>query len=266
MLRVEQKLLLDVGAGQRLIGAAAEMRLTFLDHSAIVEDGADVPREGTWIRIIRIDLVADLSRQRQHVRIPHSFIGERVKTDATAHKTGRDNERRGELGGIAIGRSLLGCEWFPEAVHGALAHVAHHFLQVLGLDALGGQTAGAVDVWVGHGPAGVRLEGERLGHPAVRMQLDTGALTINNEDPFAMLMNYARFVGHIHASEPELVPLGDGGTDHGSIGNAVQQHLPNHVVSIEMLATKTEPHEASIERALKVAIRYYRNNGVELGR
>ena len=103
---------------------------------------------------------------------------------------------------------------------------------------------------------------ERIDHPAIRMQLDTGALTINREDPVAVLKNCSRIVGHIHASEPELVPLGDGGTDHGRMRKALQQHLPNHVVAIEMLATKTEPHEASIERALNVAIRHYRNEGV----
>ncbi len=102
----------------------------------------------------------------------------------------------------------------------------------------------------------------QISHPAVWMQLDTGALTINDEDPIIILEDCAPLIGHVHASEPDLLPLGDGGTDHSKVVAALKQHLPNHVVSIEMLATKNEPHEVSIERALNVAIQYYRNNGI----
>ena len=99
-------------------------------------------------------------------------------------------------------------------------------------------------------------------HAAARMQLDTGALTINGEDPFTVLQDAAPLIGHVHASEPELLPLGDGGTDHVKSAAALKQYLSNHVVSIEMLATKNEPHEVSIERALTVAIQHYRYDGV----
>jgi D-psicose/D-tagatose/L-ribulose 3-epimerase len=100
---------------------------------------------------------------------------------------------------------------------------------------------------------------EQIAHPAIRMQLDTGALTINGEDPATVLEDYAPLIGHVHASEPDLLPLGDGGTDHGKVFAALQQHLPNHIVSIEMLATKNEPHEVSIKRALTVAVLHYRS-------
>jgi D-psicose/D-tagatose/L-ribulose 3-epimerase len=103
---------------------------------------------------------------------------------------------------------------------------------------------------------------EQVAHPAVRMQLDTGAITINGEDPATVLQDCATLIGHVHASEPDLLPLGDGGTDHDKVFAALAQHLPNHVVTIEMLATKHEPHEVSIERALTVAIQHYRNNAV----
>lgn len=103
---------------------------------------------------------------------------------------------------------------------------------------------------------------EQVAHPAIRMQFDTGALTINNEDPATVLQNCAHLIGHVHASEPDLLPLGDGGTDHGKMVTALEQHLPNHLVSIEMLATKNEPHEVSIERALNVATQHYRTNRV----
>lgn len=100
----------------------------------------------------------------------------------------------------------------------------------------------------------------RVAHQAIRMQLDTGALAINGEDPASVLLNNMMLVGHIHASEPDLVPLGDGGTDHAKVAACLRQRLPQHIVSIEMLATKNEPHLVSIERALGVAIRHYRND------
>lgn len=105
----------------------------------------------------------------------------------------------------------------------------------------------------------------QVAHAAIRMQLDTGALTINGEDPAAVLQNSAMLIGHIHASEPDLVPLGDGGTDHANVAECLKQLLPDHIVSIEMLATKIESHLVSVERALGVAIRHYRNEGNEGG-
>ncbi len=99
----------------------------------------------------------------------------------------------------------------------------------------------------------------QVAHSAIRMQLDTGAITINGEDPMAVLQNYVSLIGHIHASEPEIAPLGDGGTDHSIVAAELRRQLPEHLVTVEMLATKNEPHLVSIERALGVAVRFYRN-------
>jgi sugar phosphate isomerase/epimerase len=97
-----------------------------------------------------------------------------------------------------------------------------------------------------------------VAHPAICMQFDTGALAINKESPYAVLKNGANLIAHIHASEPDLLPLGDGGVDHRLIHQALLRHLPNQVVSIEMVATKREPHLLSVERALSCAIACYR--------
>lgn len=103
-----------------------------------------------------------------------------------------------------------------------------------------------------------------VAHPAIRMQLDTGALTINDENPLFVLYDDAALVGHVHASEPDLLPLGDGGTKHGQMAAALSQYLPAHVVTIEMVATKDESHLVSIERALQVATQHYRRTGEEV--
>ena len=94
-------------------------------------------------------------------------------------------------------------------------------------------------------------------HPAIRMQLDTGALTINSEDIKQVLNQSSVVIGHIHASEPNLLTLGDGTTNHAQFGAEIKQYLPNHIVSIEMLASKEESHLIAIERALVIASRYY---------
>jgi D-psicose/D-tagatose/L-ribulose 3-epimerase len=100
-----------------------------------------------------------------------------------------------------------------------------------------------------------------VSHHAIRMQMDAGALNINGEDPCHVIREYASLIGHIHASEPNLVTLGDGDTDHAAVSLALHKYLPNQIVSIEMLPAKNEPHSAAIERALCIAVRHYRNGG-----
>src|SRR5262245_42209760 len=58
MANVACKFFLDVGPRERLVGAAAEMRLTLLDDTPVVEHRADVSGEIVRIRIVRIDRVA----------------------------------------------------------------------------------------------------------------------------------------------------------------------------------------------------------------
>jgi D-psicose/D-tagatose/L-ribulose 3-epimerase len=96
-----------------------------------------------------------------------------------------------------------------------------------------------------------------VAHPAIRLQLDTGALTIQRESASGVLSAHAALIGHVHLSEPDLLPLGDGGTDHAGVAAALRTALPAQVLSIEMLATRNEPHLAAIERALRVARAHY---------
>jgi sugar phosphate isomerase/epimerase len=103
-----------------------------------------------------------------------------------------------------------------------------------------------------------------IAHSAIRMQFDTGALTINEEEPQTVLSSCGDLVGHVHASERNLVPLGDGDTDHSQMYSALVQYAPAHIVSIEMVATKEEPHLISIERAIKIAIENYRSGDLEV--
>ncbi|MCX8956420.1 sugar phosphate isomerase/epimerase family protein [Erwinia psidii] len=98
---------------------------------------------------------------------------------------------------------------------------------------------------------------QAVNHPAVRMQFDTGAVTINNEDPFQLLAQYGELIGHIHISEPGLVPPGSGQGDHDRFSQAIRRHLSSEYATIEMLATNDQPHLQSIENALAFASPHY---------
>lgn len=98
---------------------------------------------------------------------------------------------------------------------------------------------------------------QAVGHASIRLQFDAGTATVNGEDPDQVLERYAVLVGHVHLSEPDLLPLGDGGTDHARMRAALQRHLPQHPRTIEMLAPTTVPSLAAVERALATAVAHY---------
>jgi sugar phosphate isomerase/epimerase len=97
-----------------------------------------------------------------------------------------------------------------------------------------------------------------VGHRAIWMQFDTGSITINGESPESVLKSSSGLIGHIHASEPDLKPLGAGETDHWLMYKTLLQYLPEHVVSIEMLTKKEANRLHLIEQALSYAIECYR--------
>lgn len=97
----------------------------------------------------------------------------------------------------------------------------------------------------------------RVAHPAIRLQLDTGTITVNGEPMEPTVRAHAALVGHVHASEPDLVTLGDGGTDHAAAAHALRAVMPDAWVTIEMVASAREPHVAAVERAVALALQTY---------
>ncbi|MDR2892126.1 MAG: sugar phosphate isomerase/epimerase [Deltaproteobacteria bacterium] len=97
----------------------------------------------------------------------------------------------------------------------------------------------------------------KINHPNIKMQLDLGAAAINGENVNRILKEAVDLIGHIHLSEPSLLPLGDSPTDHNCIGKLLNEVLPSHIACIEMLTTAGEPHCESISRALKLASACY---------
>lgn len=96
-----------------------------------------------------------------------------------------------------------------------------------------------------------------IDHPAIRMQLDTGALAMNQEDPASTIAAVAPWVGHIHASEPQLAVLNGTSSVHSVAGEAIRQVLPQRVVTIEMAPSPDLPAPEAVARAVAVAQRHY---------
>lgn len=96
-----------------------------------------------------------------------------------------------------------------------------------------------------------------VAHPAIRLQLDTGAMAINGEDPNKLIPRVAPLIGHIHLCEPDLLPLGSGTTDHARMGEVIRRDLPGHWLTIEMLRPKDVSACSAMEQALKTAMHYY---------
>ncbi len=96
-----------------------------------------------------------------------------------------------------------------------------------------------------------------LNHPAVLLQLDVGAMTMNRESSNDLISTYAASIGHVHASEPQLAVLGGELDTHLEAGAALRRHRPDLVVTIEMAASQTESHVVALQRAVAIALQAY---------
>lgn len=94
-------------------------------------------------------------------------------------------------------------------------------------------------------------------HAAIGLQLDIGAIAINAEPVEATIARHALLIGHVHASEPQLITLGDGGAPHAEAAAALRAHRPDLTVTIEMVASASAPHVGEMARAAALAAQIY---------
>ncbi len=99
---------------------------------------------------------------------------------------------------------------------------------------------------------------KHIAHPSIKMQLDTGAMIINKEDYNLVIQESKSYIGHIHVSEPQLIPPSDRYGNHEQLSKIIKSSFPSQLATIEMLATKEEPHTVSIRRALDYVTSLYR--------
>ncbi|HVX39252.1 MAG TPA: TIM barrel protein [Gemmatimonadaceae bacterium] len=92
----------------------------------------------------------------------------------------------------------------------------------------------------------------RVSHPAVRVNVDLGGITMNGEDPARAIHTAAEFIGHFHASEPNLQPLG-AQSDHRAAAAALVEIGYDKCISIEMRAVGEGKNVVAVEAAVKCA-------------
>ena len=103
----------------------------------------------------------------------------------------------------------------------------------------------------------------KLDHSGIRMQLDTGAMFMNNEPP-ETIEQVRDWIGHVHISEPQLAPLGESGVSHAQIGERFKKAMgqTSSIVTIEMLIPKGDGTDRTslIEKAIVQAVGLVRRN------
>ncbi|MEB3166493.1 MAG: TIM barrel protein [Cyanobacteriota bacterium] len=102
-------------------------------------------------------------------------------------------------------------------------------------------------------------------HPALKLQLDTGALCINAESAVAVCDQYQHLIGHVHVSEPQLVPVGTGATDHVAAAAALRTCRPEAPVTIEMLTQSVEDVLAAVDASVRFVTACYGSGSRSMG-
>ncbi|OEF10158.1 sugar phosphate isomerase/epimerase family protein [Aliivibrio logei] len=97
-----------------------------------------------------------------------------------------------------------------------------------------------------------------VNHANIRMQLDIGAMNINNEDPSKIIKSVAPIIYHIHISEPQLAPLNKDNHYHKKAAEAIQAYLPEIPMTIEMLTSNSNSSIQQIRNAIELIQQVYR--------
>ena len=93
-----------------------------------------------------------------------------------------------------------------------------------------------------------------LNHPCIKLQLDVGALILNNEENTVIDM-FSDMIGHVHISEPQLKPVGTNQAEHILFSPTIRKLGSNK--TIEMLTTDTKDLLEEIEKSLVFVKKLY---------
>lgn len=99
---------------------------------------------------------------------------------------------------------------------------------------------------------------KKINHKAIKMQLDTGAISINKENISQILSFAKNEIGHIHLSEPKLVPVGSVESEHYLFSRAIQQELNGAKATIEMLTSSPDLALQEIKNTLEFVTEIYK--------
>ncbi len=96
-----------------------------------------------------------------------------------------------------------------------------------------------------------------LNHPNIKLQLDTGAMEINQEDPISILKEYNKEVGHIHLSTDQIRPLTEDNCRYALYKEAFNTYLKDKPISIEILPKDGDDRLGCIEESVRVARKWF---------
>ncbi|MEZ9525736.1 sugar phosphate isomerase/epimerase family protein [Enterovibrio norvegicus] len=97
-----------------------------------------------------------------------------------------------------------------------------------------------------------------VAHENIKIQLDTGAMLINDEVPKLLVEDFWDNLGHIHISQPSLEPLSQKySAFHSNIADEIRLHIPSSTTAIEILIPIGEDPYFHIEKSIDIAISIY---------
>jgi len=97
-----------------------------------------------------------------------------------------------------------------------------------------------------------------VNHPQILMQIDTGSLFMNNEDPLIIGKLPSHQIGHIHISEPFLSPIGSGENNHVGCYNYIRNNFHDHILTIEMSRGVQEDYLTDLRNSIKFTVETYK--------
>ena len=91
---------------------------------------------------------------------------------------------------------------------------------------------------------------KKVNRDNIRMQLDTGSIIINNENPSDICKKYKHIISHIHISAPNLNPLDIDDSLQRNCFLEVKRSFSSSVLTLEMLPKKKYDFISEIEFCL----------------
>ncbi|MDB2546051.1 sugar phosphate isomerase/epimerase [Candidatus Pelagibacter bacterium] len=91
-----------------------------------------------------------------------------------------------------------------------------------------------------------------IDHEAIKLNLDIGALTINNENLDEIMVKCHDLIFHVHLSERNLIPLGNSNLDYRKIIDTIGKFKPDITLSIEMLNFKDKSNLENVENTINL--------------
>jgi D-psicose/D-tagatose/L-ribulose 3-epimerase len=96
--------------------------------------------------------------------------------------------------------------------------------------------------------------------PGLGINLDTGIMLLNQEDPRVIIPQVISTVGHVHLSEPHLAPVAQATVDHALISHLLREQDYRGSISVEMRgAAEPAQNLENVRAACELLNKYYRD-------